>query len=196
MKALALLVGAGVLLAGGIAFAATRDDEDEKNGNPLGQPNATGDCTSANDVWQVTQDFMADPSNDAQTLRDVAGGLDVLGDYCNEEARQMGKACSLALRARADVLDKSAQNGTPPPSPQQGLDLPPAPFQIPGGTFYEGKGWCPPGAVLDLKTGLCSFQQIFVNPGILNATVTAGHETGACCASCARGEECEEGCQQ
>jgi len=191
MKALALLVGAGVLLAGGIAFAATRDDEDD-NGNPLGQPNATGDCTSASDVWQVTQDFLADPASDAQTLRDVAGGYDVLGDYCNEEARQMGKACALALRARADVLDKASQGGPPAPPPSAGIELPPAPFEIPGGTFYQGYGWCPAGAVLDMKTGRCSFQQVVIVPAnVLTSTITT---SGPCCASCARGDECEEGC--
>lgn len=191
MKPIALLIGAGVLIAGGVAFAATRS-EDEDKPNPLGPPNATGDCTSASDVWQVTQDFMADPASTPTDLRDVAGGLDVLGDYCNEEARQMGKACAIALRARADLLEKNQQNGTAPPAV---IDLPPAPFEIPGGTFYQGYGWCPQGSVLDMQTGLCSFQQvIFVPPNILNATITAGNRTGACCASCARGDECEEDC--
>lgn len=190
MKPIALLIGAGVLIAGGVAFAATRS-EDEDKPNPLGPPNATGDCTSASDVWEVTQDFMADPESTPQTLRDVAGGFDVLGTYCDEEARQMGKACAVALRARADLLEKNQQAGTTPPTV---IDIPPAPFEIPGGHFYQGYGWCPAGSVLDMKTGMCSITPIFVNPGVLNATITAGSRTGACCASCARGEECEEDC--
>lgn len=183
MRAVGVLVFTGIALAaGGIAVMATRDEE--KDGSDildLPQPPDT-ECTSAAQVWESTQEVLANTEYKADGLRKAADTLDTWGEYCDDDARNMAKTCSALLRARAQLLEQIPPGATPPPV-TPAVSLPPSPIALPGGTYYQGYGWCLPGAVLDLSTGLCDVD----TPTVIQTSGTA------CCDSCAHGGECE-GC--
>ena len=184
MRAVGVLAVAGIALVGGGAavWALTRDDEtDGSDILDLPQPTET-ECTTSVQVWESTQEVLADTTYKPAGLRNAADTLDTWGEYCDDEARTMAKTCSALLRARATQLEQTPP-GTAPPPVTPGVNLPPSPIELPGGTFYAGYGWCLPGAVLDLSTELCDF----TNPTIVQTS-------GACCGSCAHGGPCE-GCE-
>lgn len=183
MKALGVLAVTGIaVVAGGAAvWALTKDDEEGKDILDLPQPTET-ECTTAEQVWQSTQEVLASTEYKADGLRKAADTLDTWGEYCDDDARNMGKASAVLLRARADQLEQNPSTAPPPVTP--GVNLPPSPIQLPGGTYYQGYGWCLPGAVLDLTTGLCDF----TNPTVVQ---TSGRD---CCDSCRRGGPCVGGC--
>lgn len=183
MRAVGVLaiVGLGVAVGGVAALAyASKDDEEGKDILDLPQPPET-ECTSAEQVWQSTQDTLANPDYNGAALRKAADVLDTWGEYCDDSARSMGKTCAALLRARAEVLDNTPA-GENPSQNTNNVNLPPSPIELPGGHYYQGYGWCLPGAVLDLSTGLCTVSM----PDVIQTS-------GACCASCAHGGECE-GC--
>lgn len=66
--------------------------------------------------------------------------------------------------------------------------VPPSTVPIPGGTQIQGIGWCPPGYAYNLATGQCEWDM-----PLPQLVLTTGDQTGACCAACAVGDECE-GC--
>lgn len=192
-------VGAGGVLA--LAYTMKNKDEETREGDDildLPQPGET-DCTTATDVWQSTSSVLADPSVDATEMRSAAQVLKEWGHYCNDEARQMGEACIAALEARATTLENVPPGMAPPPTTT--AKLPPSPIEVPGGNFYQGYGWCLPGMVLDMKTGLCDLTPINIIPFLpfnsprFNTISTSGKRTGGpCCSACARGSDCEEEC--
>lgn len=185
MSKVGVLAVTGIALVGGgvAVWALTRDEEpDGTDILDLPQPAGT-ECTTAEQVWESTQEVLANPEYKAPGLRKAADTLDTWGEYCDDDARNMAKTCSVLLRARADQLDQTPPSTAPPPI-TPGVDLPPSPIQLPGGHYYQGYGWCLPGAVLNLSTGLCEF----TNPTIVQ---TSGRD---CCGSCRNGGECEDGC--
>lgn len=176
-----LAITAVGLVVGGVAvYAATKEEKDGSDILDLPTPSNL-ECTSAEQVWQSTQDVLANPDYDGGGLRAAADTLDSWGEYCDDDARNMAKTCSALLRARADVLDNTPP-GQNPNQNMNNVNVPPSPIELPGGHYYQGYGWCLPGAVLDMSTGLCSVSM----PDVIKTS-------GACCDSCAHGRECE-GC--
>lgn len=187
--AIVAVLGVGALAAAGVAYAMR--DPNEESGDDildLPQPPET-ECTSAQDVWTSTNEILKDPAYKPDGLRKAADTLKEWGYYCDDTARAMGEACVAALEARATALENTPAGQ----EPTSIVDIPPSPIEIPGGSFYSGYGWCPPGASLDMATGLCSVNQIVIGqfPTLLGANVQT---SGACCASCAEGHECESEC--
>jgi hypothetical protein len=179
-SSMALLAVSGAVLATGVAvYAWGKSQEDD---DPLGGMHGKGECTTAEDVWAVTQDYLADKTATPQDLRDVAGGFEVLGDYCDDNARNMAKASALALRARAEAIENGDPAAETPSSDT--VSVPPSPIAIPGGHYYAGFGWCFPGAVLNMATGMCEVNTL--SPFI--------QTSGSCCGGCASGHDCEEDC--
>lgn len=183
-SSMALLAVGGAVLATGVAVYAWGKSEDD---DPLGNMHGKGECTTADDVWKVTQDFLGDPASTPEDLRGVADGFEVLGDYCDDNARNMAKASALALRARAEAIENGDPSAETPSSDT--VNIPPSPIEIPGGHYYAGFGWCFPGAVLNMATGMCEVSTTGVGP-IIQTTGTT------CCQSCADGHECESECGQ
>lgn len=173
------IVGVGVVV-GGVAALAYANKEDESDILDLPAP-PESECSDAQSVWSSTQDILANAEYDGDDLREAANVLDTWGEYCDDDARAMGKTCAALLRARADVLDNTPP-GQMPNQSTSSVNLPPSPIELPGGHYYQGYGWCLPGAVLDLSTGLCTVSM----PDVIKTS-------GACCDSCANGRECE-GC--
>lgn len=191
------VVGAGVLLGAGVAYAAQ-----EKDNEPPPLPPPEERCTTAADVGKTTSALLADTQYTAQGYRDAADVLRNWQFYCDDEAEAAGEASIVLLEARAAALEAQGGNPNLPPPPAGStlptgtipglgailphLTIPPSPVELPGGHHYTGYGWCPGGMVLDLKTGMC------VSPDY--EVVTQGESsTGACCGACADGRECE-GC--
>lgn len=186
-NSMTLLAVGGAVLATGIAVYAFGNQE-RSGSDILDLPEPGSDeieCTTADTIWQSTADVLADPDVDAGEMRKAAATLKEWQYYCDDTARQMGQACIAALEARAEVLEGTQPGQTPPPS--NTVKLPPSPIELPGGHYYAGFGWCLPGAILDMSTGLCE-----MTPGNIPAPII--RTTGACCGSCADGHECEEDC--
>lgn len=182
MRAVGVLaiVGVGVVVGGVAAMAYAKKEDD--GSDILDLPSPTPDsCTTADRVWTSTQDVLANSEYSGDDLRKAADVLDTWGEFCDDDARVMAKSCSALLRARAEVLDNTPPGQTPNQS-TSGVNLPPSPIELPGGHYYKGYGWCLPGAVLDMSTGLCTVSM----PDVIKTS-------GACCRACAMGHECE-GC--
>lgn len=178
MKPLVLVLGAAGLAAAGVALLSSKDAQ----ASGLPPPDT---CMSAQEVWAATIPILADPSYTSASLRNAAKAIQQHNvPYCDDAAKQAADNAVMALNARADELDKGAPPVTPsgPIKYTPGLlSVPPSPVQIPGGTYYDGHGWCPPGATFDAALGLCSFNstdysQPTFNPNFLNAITTGDCE--------------------
>lgn len=192
MRALGVLAIAGVGLAiGGTAVWLMKKDEDEDDLLDLPQPSET-ECTTAEEVWNSTQAVLTGDHN-AQGLRHSAKVLKEWDSFCDDNAKAMAQTCIALLEARAATIEQTPPGQTPPPT-SQGISIPPSPLQIPGGTYYADYGWCPPGAVLDMATGLCDFTPTVIVPASVLQVPIISTAGGACCASCAHGHACESEC--
>lgn len=184
-SSMALLAVGGAVLATGVAVYAWQN-QDKSGSDILDLPSPNdNECATSEDVWNATIEVVKDESFTSADLRAAARALREGGNYCDSEARTMAITCAGILEARADTLD----NVDPGSEGTQPTAVPPSPIAIPGGHYYAGLGWCMPGAVLDLSTGMCTFQ-----PWDLPAPQPSIMTSGACCASCADGHECEEDC--
>lgn len=198
MKVMGLLMVGGVLAAGaGAAIYLSKHDK-HGMGSQLPPP---GQCATSQDVWEGTSAVLSDPDLTSQKLRDAA---DVLRNwekngqtYCDAQAIQASKAAIAMLEARAAAQDSGAPPLPPAPAPKNpsAVGVPPLPLPIPGGTDYAGYGWCPPGFVLNMATGMCESPLLNISPGTAQAMSQLHSTQGeSCCDSCARGGPCT-GCE-
>lgn len=209
MKGLGLLmVAAAVGVAGAAVVYAVKQHQ-----GPMGEhlPPPGSKCASAADVWAGTNAVLSEPNHTGNDLRAAAQVLKDYQDFCDDAAKQAATAAVTVLETRATMLDNGSAKALPhlPPAAAKGpVNVPggfqfptlgtvaPLPVEIPGGQYYAGYGWCPPGAELNLFTGMCEFPQEYA-PGAAQAAAQgagAGVGTAGCgCASCQAGYECE-GC--
>lgn len=190
----ALLLGGGVAVVAGVTVYMVKNREDS---TPMGKAlPPPGECVTTAEVWQGTMGVINDPKSDAKALRHAADVLKGVQVFCDVAAKSAAHAAITMLETRADEVDKGAGPLPPPPPPilpnpgagvpGVGVGVPPLPITmpIPGGQYYAGYGWCPPGAVLNMKSGLCEFDQSYSMPG-MGTVITSG-----CCPSCQNGGEC------
>ncbi len=190
--AVVLVAGAGLLALGGIAYAS------EHHGDNPPLPPPAERCTTATDVGTATSSMLADSTIPATQLRTAANVLRTWDHYCDDQARQAGQTSALLLDQRAAQLEGQSPSPLPggqPPSPWGG-------FPIPGmvgsqhsvglhgesGTLYwyaNGDEWFVPDSPMLVP---------YYIPGGSNE-LPHPTTTGACCGSCARGDECETGCE-
>ena len=124
-----LALGTLVAIAlGGAAYAKSRDDDDQP---PLPQPKEGGTCSTSADVNEATSEILADNSVGAQGLRNAADVLRNWTTYCDDAARETGKANIALLEAKAKLLEVGPggeEPGTPagmPPSAGSIWPVPP-----------------------------------------------------------------------
>lgn len=182
MKAIGVLAlaGVGVLVGGAAVWAYEKREGDSPDDIlDLPQPPET-ECVSGDEVWNSTQDVLAGTHTSAElkAAATVLRNWELDGNqFCDDNARVMAQTCAGLLDARAATVQNVPRGGTPPDAP---LRLPPIPFPFPGSTYYSGFGYCPEGATLDMASGMCEMP-------------LPSRTSGACCAACERGEDCE-GC--
>lgn len=101
MKALPIIAIGTVAALGlaGAAYAATRDEDQP----PLGPP--ADDCSTAAEVNAATSEVLSDNTVDAKGLRGAADVLRNWTTYCDDAARDAGKASIALLEAKAKLLE-------------------------------------------------------------------------------------------
>lgn len=179
------VIGVGTLAIAGVAYAADKDDDTPP---PLPPP-PEEECTTSEDVGTATSELLADNTITAQGYRNAANVLRNWTNYCDEQARQAGEASIILLEARATQKDGNQGPSIPGTSPSG--------FPFPGiiGSHHTTGLHGESGTVYWYGNNDMWF--VPDNPLLVPYFIPGGstkiETSGACCASCAMGQECE-GC--
>jgi len=124
----------GVLAIGGVAYAASRDDEEP----PLPVPDKDK-CSTSQDVGLATSELLADQTISASGFRKAADVLRNWTTFCDDGAKQTGLLAAQLLEARANVLEGAGPVYTGPgPAPTGQTGLWPVPPGYLGSHHTEG----------------------------------------------------------